>query len=391
MKNRASVVVASILLATLGLTVGQQSPAQEPTPDAGKLRVDADVLVLHLLDQRMQPMVHVDVGGGEMRAFIVDTGASVNVLDSGIAEGQGYAVTGATEIGAPGGPKVAADIVSVPSLQVGAATISDAGFVIMDLAGFSDGQIHGILGASLFRDYLLTFDLRDRRLFVSSDNLSADQAGVISYRPAGGQIEIDVDVAETTVATHIDTGAPGGFTLPAELIDSLPLLDTPRTGAKARLVGGERDVTLAQLDGTIRFAGLVHQDPNVAFMDPSPGFGNIGVGVLEHYRLSIDQENRLVRFQRQSKKSDVSTRQSPRRLGVRFRGVPGGTVLTVAGFDSNSLGQQAGLRAGDVLVAINGRPTGEYSMADLRTLFGGAEPLLLEIERDGAARSVEIP
>jgi len=177
--------------------------------------------------------------------------ATVNILDSALAERLGYEVVGGTEIGAPGGPVVPANVVSVPVARIGEASIRDA-----------------------------------------------DEPDVIPYADLDGQIQVDIDVAGITVTSHIDTGSMGTFTFPVEYQESLPLISTPQPGPNARLVGGERSSTLARLDGRIRFAGNEYVDPDLVFMDPSPGYGNIGMGVMSHLQLSIDQQNHLVRFRR---------------------------------------------------------------------------------------------
>ena len=81
-----------------------------------------------------------------------------------------------------------------------------------------------------------------------------------------------------------------GFTLPIEMKESLALKQAGQGAAKARLVGGDRNVQLGQLDGDIQFAGSRYEDPNVGFMDPSPGYSNVGSRVLGDFVVSIDQK-----------------------------------------------------------------------------------------------------
>jgi hypothetical protein len=75
---------------------------------------------------------------------------------------------------------------------------------------------------------------------------------------------------------------------------------------------------------------------------------------------------------------------------LQFRGMPGGSVLTVVRVDAGSLGERAGIKAGDTFIALNGRPAGEYDMAALGTLFRSATPLRFELERGGAPHIIEI-
>jgi len=391
MKIRSRVISALVVVASLTAIGGQSSIARDSAADIGELNFAGDAVVLSLVKEAMHPMVVVDFGDGGQHNFIVDTGAGVNVIDISIAESQAYEVVGETEIGAPGGPQIPATIVKVPLVHVGDATIVDAEFVTMDVNAFSGGMTQGVLGVGMFHEYLTAFDLGAGQITISRESLSAGQPGVLSYNAEDGQVQIEIDVAGTWVATHIDTGSMGGFTLPAELMASLPLKEAPVSGAKVRLVGGERDIQMAQLDGSIQFAGLDYENQNIAFMSPSSGHGNIGGRILGELVLSIDQRNHLIAFQKSASDVVAANAKKRRRLGVRFRGMPGGRVLTIARVDPGSLGEKAGFLAGDVLLTLNDKPTEQYGMSDLGTLFGSSEPLKFDIERDGVSKTIEIP
>ena len=179
--------------------------------------------------------------------------------------------------------------------------------------------------------------------------------------------------------------------LPGEMMESLPLTDAPTTGGKAHLVGGQRDIKHAQLNGSILFAGHEFESPDVAFMTPSSGHGNIGGRILNQFVVSVDQKNHLIGFQKSGRDVIAANDKKPRRLGVQFRGMPGGSVLTIGRVDPGSLGEEAGFLAGDVLLTLNDKPAEQYGTSDLRTLFGSAEPLKFDVERDGVSKTIEIP
>jgi predicted aspartyl protease len=380
----------ALAMISIMVAVSTDCLAEEPSAELGQLEFAGQILTLPLTEQGGHPKVIVDMGDGKQHVFIVDTGASVNVLDSAIAESLGLEVVGEMQIGAPGGPQIPGKIVKAPLAQVGGATIKDAEFVTMDLAKFSGGSTQGVLGSGLFREYLLTYDYGQNELRVSRDTLSADEPGVMPYIDESGHIQVDMDVAGTTLATHIDTGSMVGFTLPIEMKASLALKESGRGAAKARVVGGDRDVQFGQLEGDILFAGSRYEDPNVGFMDPSPGYGNVGGRVLGDFVMSIDQKNHLIRFQKSAHKPGAAAGNAPRRLGVQFRGMPGGSTLTIGYVEPGSLGEKSGLLAGDVLLKLNDKPSEEYDMASLGALFRGTEPLRMEVERDGQMRTIEI-
>ncbi len=389
MKYQYTALRALVLAAVL-VAAGPACLAEEHAPELGQLEFAGGSQTLPLTERGGHAKVMVDMGNGQQHEFIVDTGASVNVLDSAIAESLGLEVIGEMQIGAPGGPQISGNIVKLPLAHVGGATIRNASFVTMDLVKFSGGSTEGVLGMGLFRDYLLTYDYERSQIRVSRDVLSAEEPGVMPYSNVGGHIQIDMDVAGTTLATHVDTGSMGGFTLPIDLKASLALKESGQGESKARMVGGDRDVQYGQLDGDILFAGTRYEHPHVGFMDPSPGYGNVGAGILGEFVLSIDQQNQLIRFQRSVRKPIAAAGNTPRRLGVQFRGMPGGSVLTIGYVEPGSLGEKSGLLTGDVLLTLNDKPSEEYDIASLGELFRGSEPLYMEIDRDGRMRSIEV-
>lgn len=388
MKHQYTTLRALALAAVL-VMAGPACLAEEDAAELGQLDFVGDSLTLPMTEHGGHPKVIVDLGDGEEHVFIVDTGASVNVIDAAIAESLGLEVVGEIQIGAPGGPQIPGKIVRAPLAHVGAATIKEADFVTMDLATFSGGTTQGVLGLGLFRNHLLTYDYGRNEIRVSRDSLSAGEPGVMRYSDHDGQIQIDMDVAGTTLATHVDTGSMVGFTLPIEMKTSLSLKPAGQGASKARLVGGDRDIQFGQLDGDIRFADSRYENPNVGFMDPSPGYGNVGSRVLRDFVVSIDQKNHLIRFEKSASNS-VAAAGGSRRLGVQFHGMPGGGVLTIGYVEPGSLGETSGLLPGDVLLTLNGKPGKEYDVGSLGALLRGAEPLHLEVDRDGQTQIIEI-
>lgn len=382
--------VMTLVLAGLIALSSQASIARESAASIGDFNFSGDAVVLPLVKDSTHPKVVVDVGDGEHYEFIVDTGAGVNVIDNSIAESQGYEVVGEMEIGAPGGPQIPGNIVLVPVLKVGDATIENAEFVTMDIIGFSGGMTQGVIGIGAFSDYLVEYDIRGGQISISQGSLSADKVGVIPYDGSQGQVEIEVDVAGTMVATHIDTGSMGGLMLPGAMKESLPLSESEKQAGKARLVGGERDISFAQLNGNVQFAGLDFKNQNVAFMTPSSGSGNIGGKILDQLVVSIDQKNHLIGFEKRlHDKAEVKS-DKRRRLGIQFSGRSNIDSLTIGRVDAGSLGEKAGFLPGDALLTINGKPVEEYGMPALGALFGGSDPLRIEVDREGETQLIEI-
>ncbi|NNF60584.1 MAG: PDZ domain-containing protein [Gammaproteobacteria bacterium] len=328
--------------------------------------------------------------------FIVDTGAGVNVIDREIAEGAGMQKIGEKEVLSGGVEPVTADIVVIPSVTIDGLTIKDAEFLIMELNAMSLGQLQGVVGMDLFRETLITFDPANDRIVISHDELTADHAGVIAYNPdAQSGFQFQIDVVGQPVMMHLDTGAPSTFTFPLAMSATIPLQDGMQQGPAAQLVGGQRSIQLATVDGVIKLGDISFENPAVAFIDPSTPHGNIGNAVLGDLVLSIDQRNGLLSL-RKSETTKVThvveaeNTGKPRRLGMQLRSLPAGTPPTVTMVEAGSLSARAGLQAGDALISVNGQSMQGLSFKELGSLFRSAIPLRFEAERNDKPFIVEI-
>jgi predicted aspartyl protease len=101
-------LIFTIFIVIVFATVGVHGDeAVEREADHGDFLFAGESVELALIESRMHPRVNVSIAEDEYE-FIVDTGAGVNVIDTQLAEAQGYEVVGETEIGAPGGPQIPA-------------------------------------------------------------------------------------------------------------------------------------------------------------------------------------------------------------------------------------------------------------------------------------------
>lgn len=140
---------------------------------------------------------------------------------------------------------------------------------------------------------------------------------------------------------------------------------------------------------------MSYHDPEVAFHEPSGAIGNIGNDILNELMVSIDQRNQRIAFKKATASviSSSGTSQSgkPRRLGVGFRGIPGGGDFTVASVADGSLGEEAGFQAGDVLIKLNGDLAANYDMTALGKLIGSSIPLRFDVLRNGKPYVIKVP
>jgi S1-C subfamily serine protease len=153
-------------------------------------------------------------------------------------------------------------------------------------------------------------------------------------------------------------------------------------------------------------------------------FGNIGMQVLRELRVTLDPASSLIAFARPEAVEPVIRTErrpaeagpaaggrvqrggpvrvggpgGPPRLGVRFAMTPQGFVrqrggLVVQDVDRGGGADAAGLRSGDVVVEIAGRPLADVEgVAELAALLQAApRPLEIEVLRGEERLRIELP
>jgi membrane-associated protease RseP (regulator of RpoE activity) len=113
----------------------------------------------------------------------------------------------------------------------------------------------------------------------------------------------------------------------------------------------------------------------------------VGLGLLSHFNLVFDYSRR--RLLVEPNKSFKRSFEYNMTGFVTARSTPG--TLVVREVYVNSPADKAGLKEGDRLLAINGRPVTDYDFFELLDLYGQkGETLKLSIERDGEKKDISL-
>lgn len=362
-----------------------------PESSGPKRTVLKDTVTAPLETRGGKLVVRVKINGKGPFPLLLDTGAGATVFNADLAKELGLKKTGTTRIGDPSNPTaIEAELYDVDRIEIGGCAFEGIQAVAWDRAALYSGKDapRGVLGFPLFADCLIAIDTPGAKLTMSKGHLESSGKGVTEYRQSHGGIpEIDIELAGTTVPTHIDTGATSGLTVNSELAEDLPLKDKPVVVARARTVNSEVEVKAATLNGTVVFAGYGISEPEVSFNTIVQG-GNLGMEVLGDYILRFDQHAKLVQFERSgsaSSKPKRTGRGGRPRLGVMMAksNMNGVTEMTIDKVLEGTPAEKAGLKAGDRLIAIGGKEIASMSDDDFRAALGAGDKLELTIERDG--------
>ncbi len=329
MNSRASKSLVSILLFALLATAPGPATAANP--------LDAE-LVLPSETCRGLFIVPVTFGEGTGTTldFLLDTGSSWTFLDPGalrgIAGGDGRA------------GKASFQGVRIGPLELGRLRASV--LPMRDLCLAVGREFDGILGFPAFRNVLLTLDYPAEEIRVSSGSLPRPDGREI-FRVHGKRPHLKVAIGNRRIKLLVDSGSTSHFQLKAS--DRLTWSVEPRPATCLVGVGGLVVREGGRLDGAVRFGPLDFENP-VVILGGSEG--QVGWHVLRHFVLTFDQKNKRMRMQ--------ADRTDPVRMaplvgtGLAYDPRPEG--LRVVRVFSDTSAEAAGLREGDLIVAIDGIP-----------------------------------
>jgi predicted aspartyl protease len=257
-----------------------------------------------------QPILQVRVNGGPAVPFVVDTGATIHLVDEEVARQAG--VGGARDLQMHGGGQggVQAHIADAVTLQAGALRWDHQRAAIVPLGYPTRKHFAGLLGAQVLKQYTVRFNFNARTMSLF------DPAG---YTPPAGAILIPFELDEDLPIVHVtldagtgpidarlmvDTGAATFVDLNRPFVDAHKLLDAIRD-AKADDRPAALGGTAPFVYGTARevvFGGVTFEHPRIGLSRATSGSssrserdGILGNDLLSRYLFDVDyHHSRLV-------------------------------------------------------------------------------------------------
>jgi hypothetical protein len=236
--------------------------------------------------------------------FVLDTGAEGSILFADLTRELRLPVTGSAKMGGPDDPEgIEVDRVHIDTMSIGGVTLYDFDVDAWDAPEYMRrhlGEVHGILGISLFADGLIAFDLANERLFFERGSLSEpDGKSILKWQDVGDTLPaVSLNVAGIKINAHIDSGAPGAFSFADKFRQQIKLATEAKVVGRARTVTGEFVIRQAMVDGAVQLGKYTFDRPNVSFISilDDKGVGNIGSEILKQFVVTFDQKNRRIRW-----------------------------------------------------------------------------------------------
>ena len=346
------------------------------------------------------PFVVARIGESAPLSFIVDTGASTTVIDRARADALGIDVRAGSEATTAGG-SVRTGTVGQLEIDVGGTDLLVSPIAI-DLAPLRAGlgrPVDGILGYDFFAKHVVEIDYASRRLrlhdparYTYSGNgivvpmTFEEQIPFIRLRVSGAAGA----TAEATV--ELDTGYTGALTLVGAFLDEQGVVPDaqPRlpisTGA---LLPGRVSAYVTRLQG-IGLGSLALAMPvvNIAPDQISAGIegdtaGLVGGDVLRRFTVIVDYtRQRVILEPNTGFGAPFEFDMSGMSLAVD---ASDGSVFRVRTTIPGTPAAEAGIAAGDLVTAIDGRPVKDLTLDEMRRLLRKPDERYLLTIRRGEA------
>jgi hypothetical protein len=336
--------------------------------------------------------------------FTLDTGASLSLLDEACARRLGLALAPGQSITGAGGTEhgqSARDVV----LRLGSVELRERELDVLPLDSLRRAlgrDVDLVLGYELWSRLVVEIDplareicLHDPEAWTWDEKGEAIPITLIENCPyVGVQLELP-GVGRVDAECIIDTGSGNTLILQGEFVarhglrERLGLILPLRAGG----VGGEFEMGVGRLPG-LRVGNFEIERPLVLlggqgeFAERGRA-GNVGCGFLRRFKTIFDYPRGRMILEANARFAEPEEFDMS---GVGFRmdaAEPDG--LCIAAVRPGSPAEEAGLRAGDRLVAIDGRPAVELGLERVRALLreDGRERLLA-IRRGDELRDVRV-
>jgi lysophospholipase L1-like esterase len=327
-------------------------------------------------------------------SLLIDTGASGLALSEGVARrlrevglAQGR---GQVKVFSSSGKVCKLDLVAVSNLVCGELVLGQAMAAVADFSRFSKAlgePLDGLAGLDLFSEGTLVLDYPAGEVwFEQAAARSTNGAVRLPLTLNAGITRVMIELSGHRFPATVDTGFDHGFSVPSRLRD-LPLVHPPAiTGLYLNMteIGESKE---ARLGTNVCWGGLVFERPVIAF--EAPDFGIIGLEVLRHFTVSLDQRHRSIWLKPGT--NGPVTWPSVRSPG--FRIFPSGAEalsFEVGGVLPGTEAARLGIHTGARITAINGEPVAEWSRERWNATIDHAETIEVELAEGEKSRRVKL-
>jgi hypothetical protein len=391
-QNNATQIQASS--ASLNVPVAGKFALPVTTVTDASIAGGSTVVPFKLINNHIYLQARVDGKGPFL--FVFDSGGR-NILTPETAALVGASSSGAYQAGGAGAGQVMTGFTKVASIQVGGATLRDQMCAVLPLGDVMKAiegvRIQGMIGYETFRRFVTTIDYHDSRITFRPATATGAFGTAVPFLYDDTAPLVFGRSGKLTGQFLLDTGNRGSldFYTPFVIANRLPYTNVH--GITGYGIGGPSYGSLGRTPlfyfGTVPVRDVVttySQDTSGATTEPGTA-GNIGGGLLKRFTVTFAYRRQVLYLQ---PNASYAKRESYDRSGLVLVQTKAG--LRVIDALTNTPAAQAGIKAGDVIVAVNGAPASSVGLLLLRTMLRSAPgtQVKLALQRAGVTRTVTI-
>ncbi|HJU26278.1 MAG TPA: aspartyl protease family protein, partial [Rhodanobacteraceae bacterium] len=341
------------------------------------------------------------VDGSAPMNFIFDTGG-MNILVPSTAKKLGIKTEGAMPGTGVGNKAQDFGLAKVRTLKIGDAMFDNQVVGVLDFEpnGVEGVDIYGMVGFEAFKRFVTRIDYGAHTItLVDPGHFDPKDAGTpVKFVFNGNMPEVDGSFEGIPAKFDVDTGARDELTLTAPFVEKNGLRAKHPKGVDAVEgwgVGGPSRgyVTRGkELEiGPVKIADVVTSlstQKKGSFASASYQ-GNIGGGVLKRFIVTFDYGHQIMYLKPLPQPvADIGTFD---RSGMWINAVDDG--MRVMDVTANGPAQKSGIRAGDVITQVDGKPATSIPVYELRRQWRNGKPgttVKLALKRGTGTRAVAI-
>jgi hypothetical protein len=405
--RRFSVVVAMGLVAGLFGARAARPQAAAPAPRAAVRPPRAPVTIPFDLATR-HIVVTARINGSRPLSFVLDTGADMALVMSGVAKELGLSTYGTVGVAGAGAGKLTGSLVRDATWSlVGLEGFEQPVALALPLEALSAamGQdIDGIIGGQFIRQFVLELDYQARAITLHDRD-------TFTYSGRGDTLPLEFSQGHPVVRATVtplggapverpfilDIGSGMALTLHSPFVAEQKLL--PSSGPTVRLIGaagagGDVRGQVGRVEslqlGSARLPQVLtvfSQDTGGAFANPALA-GNIGAQIASRFRLFFDYERSRLILEPSPTFADPFG-QASSGLAIRAEGTRYGT-FRVHDVLERSPAADAGLQVDDVITAIDGTPAADLTLSRIQELFEKPATYTVTLQRGETTLNVKL-
>jgi predicted aspartyl protease len=342
--------------------------------------------------------VRLNLNGKGPYRMLLDSGA-INVALPELVEDLGLKTASPATAG---GSSDDSGSVHIDRIDVAGIAIEDQTFAVIPLAEFMHrveglDDVAGVIGFELFRRFPVKIDYQSSRITLYDPN-------AWTYKGSGVAIPFQFKDHTPQVQGSVD-GVDGAFDIDTGSRSALMLAEPfARQNAMAEKVGAKREIisgagpsgytrALIGRATTLKLGEITIANPvtyvstatSGRFADPDIA-GNVGNAALRRFSVTFDYPHQKLYFEKNANFGEPDVHE---RAGLWVEQNDKGYVVVEV--VPESAAAQAGLKAGDVVVAIDSKPASSLTLSEFRQRLRAAPGTKLRLKLEsGPTRTVTL-